>query len=452
MNYFQHFRAVLLLGLPLIGSHLAQMAVRLVDAIMLGRYETDALAASILAGAFYFAIFIMGAGFSFAVMPMVAEAYAKNDGLRIRRVTRMGMWLSVIYATVFLPAMIWSDPLLRGMKQDPDLARAAQEYLRIAGFGLFPSLLVMALKNYLAAIERTAPILYLTVAGVFVNAGLNYLFIFGSWGFPELGLRGAAIASVLTEVLTFIAMAIFVARAPGCREHTIFVRFWKRDPEAMGEVFRLGWPIGLTNLAESGMFSASAIICGLVGKLPLVAHGIAIQITVMTFMVHMGLSQAATVRVGNALGRKDWEGMRRGAWAAGGLSLGMVAATMILFVVAPELLITGFLNPDAPDRERVIALGSGLLLVAAVFQLVDAGQVMFLGLLRGVQDARMPLIFTLLSYWAVGIPMSYVFGITLGYGAEGVWSGMVVGLALATLSLGLRWRSKLAGFQRMKTT
>jgi MATE family multidrug resistance protein len=444
MTFPEHIKKVLFLGLPLVGSHVAQFAIHVVDTIMLGWYSIEALAASVLGTSFFFVIFIMGAGFAFAVMPMVAEAAVKDDPVRIRRVTRMGMWLSVIYASVFLPFMIWSEPVLLALGQDPDLSQSAQEYLRIAGFGLFPALLVMALKNYLAALERTAPVLWLTVAGLFVNSGLNYMLIFGNLGAPEMGLRGAALASVLTQVLTLLAMAWYVAQAQGVKEHTIFVRFWKRDNEALGEVFRLGWPIGLTNLAESGMFSASALIIGLIGVIELAAHGIALQIAALTFMVFIGLSQAATVRSGNALGRGDWDGMVRGAWAVFALTMGMVLIAIALFFGIPEMLLTGFISPDEPNKAAILTVGVALLAIAAVFQLFDAGQVMFLGLLRGVQDTRAPMILAAISYWVIGIPASYYIGIELDQGAIGVWAGLVIGLAVATLFLGLRWRWKVA--------
>lgn len=444
MTFPEHIRKVLFLGLPLVGSHLAQFAVHLVDTIMLGWYGIEALAASVLATSFFFVIFIMGAGFAFAVMPMVAEAAAKDDPVRIRRVTRMGMWLSLIYSAAFLPLMIWSGSVLEALGQDPVLAEGAQQYLRIAGFGLFPSLLIMSLKNYLSALERTAPILLLTVAGVFVNSALNYMFIFGNLGAPELGLRGAALASVLTQVLTLFAMGWYVARASGVREHTIFVRFWKHDGEALGEVFKLGWPIGLTNLAESGMFSASALIIGIIGTVPLAAHGIALQIAAVTFMVFLGISQAATVRAGNALGRRDWDGMANGAWAVFALTMATVLFAMVAFFGFPEVLMSGFISPEEPNKVAILRVGAGLLAIAAVFQLFDAGQVMFLGLLRGVQDTRAPMIIAAISYWIIGIPSSYVIGITLGYGALGVWAGLVIGLAVATVLLGLRWRSKVA--------
>lgn len=435
MTFQQHMRAVLVLGLPLIGSHLAQFAVHVVDTIMLGWYDLTALAASVLATSFFFVVFIVGSGFAFAVMPMVAQAAEQDDPQRIRRVTRMGLWLSMIFAALLLPAMVWSSALLQLMWQTPELSELAQHYLRIAGFGLFPALIVMVLKSYLAAMERTQLVLWVTVAAIGVNAGLNWLLIFGNGGMPEMGLRGAALASVLTQTATVVVLAAYVTRARGLRDHALLQRIWRPDPEALREVFRLGWPIGLTNLAESGMFSASALIIGLIGKLPLAAHGIALQIVSATFMIHVGLSQAVTVRAGRAMGRRDSLGLGRGAMAGMALSMAVVGVTMIVFLGAPELLIKGFIAPDEPQRDAILVIGASLLLVAAVFQLVDAGQIIALGVLRGVQDTRVPMVMAGFSYWIMGVPASYVLGISLGYGVVGVWLGLVIGLLFATILL-----------------
>lgn len=443
MTFTQHLRAVLVLGLPLVGSHLAQFAVQMVDTIMLGWYDTTALAASVLATSFFFVVFIMGAGFSFAVMPMVAEAAASDNSTRIRRVTRMGLWLSVLYALLFLPLMVWSDPLLRSLGQDPELSALAQEYLRIAGFGLFPALLVMVIKSYLAALERTGVVLWVTIMAVFLNVLVNYALIFGNLGMPELGLRGAAIASVISQAVTLGVLSLYVVRGPATREHVLFQRIWRPDPEAFREVFRLGWPIGLTNLAESGMFSASALIIGLIGTLPLAAHGIALQITAATFMIHVGLSQAATVRAGRAMGRKDWSGLAVGAQSVVLLSFGAVVLATIAFLAVPDLLMTGFLDPDSADRDAVLAIGASLLAVAALFQLVDAGQVMALGLLRGMQDTRWPMYAAAISYWGLGIPASYVLGVMMGFGGVGVWLGLVIGLLFASAALWWRYVHRL---------
>ena len=204
-------------------------------------------------------------------------------------------------------------------------------------------------------------------------------------------------------------------------------------------MFRLGWPIGLTNLAEVGLFAASSVMMGWLGTLPLAAHGIALQVTSVVFMVHVGLSNAATVRAGQAAGRGDGQGLRDGARVVLALSGAVALGTSALFLGLPDPLIGLFLDPADPARAAVIATGRGLLAAAALFQLVDAAQVMSLGLLRGVQDTRVPMLIAGLSYWVVGVPASYGLGFTLGLGGPGIWLGLAIGLALAGVFM--LWRS-----------
>lgn len=432
-------RSLLTLGLPLVGSHLAQMAIHLSDAIMLGWYSVEALAAEVLAHTFFFIFFIMGSGFAWAVMPMVATAQASGQQAQVRRVTRMGAWASMMFAALVLPFMIWSEGLFLALGQDPAISVLAADYLEIAGFVIVPALLVMVLKSYLAALERTQVVLWVTLAAVGLNIAVNYLLIFGNWGFPELGVRGAAIASLIVTSASMLALGLYAARATP--EHALFTRIWRPDWEAFADVFRLGWPIGMTNLAETGLFAASSVMMGWLGTLPLAAHGIAMQLASITFMVHMGLANAATVRAGQAFGLRQRAALRSGAVAAGALSGGFALVTVAIFLTFPEPLIGLFMSPDEPDRAGVLAIGVGLLAAAGLFQLADGGQVMALGLLRGVQDTKVPMVIAGISYWIVGMPVSYVLGFTLGYGAIGIWMGLVTGLALAALLLSLRfWR------------
>lgn len=420
-----------MLGLPLIGSHVAQFAITLTDAAMLGWYSVDALAAEVLGGTTFFVFFIMGSGFAWAVMPMVASAQAAGQEAQVRRVTRMGAWASVLYALAVLPVLYWSGPVFRALGQDPEISALAEEYLRIAGFATLPALLVMVLKSYLAALERTQVVLWVTVAAVGLNIVVNYALIFGNWGFPELGVRGAAIASLTVNIASFGVLAVYVALATP--EHTLFQRVWRPDWDAFGRVFRLGWPIGITNLAEVGLFAASTAMMGWLGKLPLAAHGIAMQVASVMFMVHLGLSNAATVRAGQAFGRGDGPGLRAGALVVLVMSVVVALVTVAIFLIFPEALIGVFMRPAEPDRAGVIAVGTGLLAAAALFQLVDAGQVMALGLLRGVHDTRVPMIIAAFSYWGIGVPVSYVMGFTLGWGGVGIWLGLAVGLAFAAV-------------------
>ncbi|MDA0962973.1 MAG: MATE family efflux transporter [Proteobacteria bacterium] len=442
ITYTAHVRAILALGLPLIGGHLAQFAIGLTDAVMLGWYGVEALAAITLAGTYFFVLFLMGTGFAWAVMPMVATFAAEGDETSLRRVTRMGLWLSVLFAALSMPLLWFSEPILLALGQDPGVAADAAAYLRVAGWGIFPALLVMVIKSYLAAMERTQIVLWALVVAALVNGVANWALIFGNWGAPELGLAGAAIASILTQGVSLLGVVIYAIVA--FPQHNLFRRLWRPDWEMFSRVFRLGLPIGLTSLSEVSLFAASAMMMGWLGTVPLAAHGVAVQLASAAFMLHLGLSNAATVRAGTAFGLGDRVQMARGGHAAIGLSLAAALVTIAAFLVFPEPLIAVFLEDGDPAAPEIIATGIGLLAVAALFQLVDGAQVIALGLLRGVQDTRQPMIIAALSYWAVGMPASYILGFPLGLGGIGIWLGLVAGLACAGVLLMLRfWRKSI---------
>lgn len=436
-----HIKAYLVLGLPLVGSHVAQMMITLIDTLMLGWYDVDALAAQVLAGTMFFVFFIFGSGFAWAVMPKVASAEGAGDERQARRVTRMGLWASIMFGVAVMPFFLFAEPVLLALGQAPALAAMGAEYLVVAGWGIFPALMVMTLKSFLAALEKTQAVLWVTIAAVVANALVNYALIFGHWGAPEMGIVGAAWASLVVQVLSFVLIVGYAQWATP--EHQLFVRFWRADWEAFGEVFRLGWPIGITALAEVGLFAASSVMMGWIGTLELAAHGIAMQVISLAFMVHLGLSNAATVRAGRAFGRGEIAALRHGAFTVFGMSLVFAVIAVVVFLVMPEVLLSAFLDPRDPDAPAVMAIGVGLMAAAALFQLVDAAQVMALGVLRGVQDTRVPMVIAAVAYWVIGVPVSYLLGVTFGLGGVGIWLGLAVGLAVAAVLLiwrFLRWR------------
>ncbi len=438
-TYTGEARALLVLGLPIIGSHLAQVSMHVTDTVMLGWYSVEALAAVVLAATTFFTLFILGSGFAWAVMPMVAAAAANGDDTEVRRVTRMGIWLSLGFSAAAMPLLWFSAPILLALGQEPELAATVQAYLRIAGWGMFPALVVMVLKSYLAALERTQVVLWITVGAAVLNGLVNWALIFGNWGAPELGVRGAAIATLVTQLFSLAATLAYAGFLPSLRRYTLFVRFWRADPVALGRVFRLGWPIGLTGLAESGLFTASAIMMGWVGTVELAAHGIAMELASLTFMAHLGLANAATVRTGQAHGLGDLAALRRTSATVIVLSLGFALLTVAAFLTFGEGLIRLFLDANDPAVPEIVAVGVVLLALAALFQTADAAQVVALGLLRGVQDTRVPMMIAAVSYWLIGIPASYVIGFRMGGGAPGIWAGLVVGLACAALMLMARF-------------
>ncbi len=437
-TYPAHARATLVLGLPLIGSHLAQSVLHVTDTVMLGWYGVTELAAVVLGASAFFVVFILGAGFAQAVMPMVAAALGRGDEVQVRRDTRMGIWLSIGFGALTYPLFWWSEPILLRFGQDPDVAVLAQDYMRIVGLGMIPALMVMALKSFLAALTRAQVVLWVTIAAAVINALVNYALIFGNWGAPELGVRGAAIATVASQLLSLMLLALYAHWHHDPARFRIWQRFWRADPQALTQVFRLGWPIGVQGLAEAGLFVATAIMIGTIGKVELAAHGIAMEIVSLFFMIHVGLANAATIRAGHADGAGDARGLRDGAKVAIGLSAAFGLIGITIFLGLPQQLIGLFLDLSLPDSAAIIVYGTGLLAVAALFQMVDAGQVMAMGLLRGLRDTRVPMVLAAVSYWLIGIPCAWFLGLHLGYGGMGVWGGLVIGLLVAATTL--MWR------------
>ncbi len=439
-----HARALLSLGLPLVGSHLAQIGLHVTDTVMVGWYGVTELAGVVLGTSSFFILFILGAGFANAVMPLVAAAAARGEDQALRRATRMGMWLSIAYGIAVYPVFFFGEPILLWLGQAPDVARLAGDYMAVAGLGMVPALLIMTLKSHLAGLSRTQVVLWVTIAGVFVNAAINWALIFGRWGAPELGVTGAAIASVFTQAASFLVLAVYSSAAEGLSRFHLWQRFWRLDREALSRVFRLGWPIGLTGLAEGGMFEATAIMMGWIGPVQLAAHGIALEVTAITFMVHLGLSNAATVRTGQAFGNGDVPGLAAGARVAVLMSLAFAAVTVAVFLAVPREIIGLFTDLSKPEAGEILAFGAVLLACAALFQVADGMQVMGLGLLRGVQDTRAPMAMAIFAYWVVGIPAAYVMAFLLGLGGAGLWLGLVTGLSVSGSLLMWRFWSRTA--------
>ncbi|MEM8789762.1 MAG: MATE family efflux transporter [Pseudomonadota bacterium] len=433
-----HIRATLKLGLPLIAAQLAQQAITITDTVMLGWLGAEPLAASVLGTTLFFLAFIFASGFAHAIIPIAAAAEGAGDVAGVRRSIRMGLWLMTGVATALMPMLWFSGSLFRLIGQDPALADMAQGYLRIAQWALYPALYITVLRAYFAALERANIVMWAMFVGVAINAALNWALIFGNWGAPALGIRGAAWATLGTHLTVLVPLILYAALVPALRRYQIFTRFWRPDWPGLAEITRLGLPVSATLLAEVGLFSASAFMMGWLGTIALAAHGIAMQIISAIFMIPYGLSAAATVRVGRAVGRRDPLGLVRAAITVLGMAIGIAIAAALVLWLAPGPLIWLFLSRDDPEAAAIVAAGTGLLAVAAVFQLVDTLQVISVSLLRGLKDTRRPMLIAILSYWALGLPAAYLLGFTAGFGGPGVWGGLAVGLSAAAILL--TWR------------
>lgn len=444
-SLIQNIRKLFSLGLPIVGSNLAMMMIGVTDIVMVGWHSVEELAALILATTLFFNIFILGSGVAFALMPMVSSAAAVGDDTTVRRSTRMSLWLSVIYGVMSLPIFYMSEGIFLALGQQAELAAYAADYMWILAPAIIPALWANVMRSYLAAMEFTKVIMFITAGVAVLNIGFNHVLIFGNYGFPELGIQGAAIASLLVNILTAVITSIYaIVILP---QHTLFARFYRADWPALVKVFKLGMPIGLSMLAETGLFSAASVMMGWIGVIALAAHGIALQLASLTFMAHLGLSHAVTIRIGNAAGRQDRDAMvdvtKAGVW----ISVLWSFFTIILFVGLGPNLVSLFLDADEAARDAIIAYGVVLLWIAALFQLVDGGQVLAIGLLRGIQDTAGPMVITVFGYWGVGIPTAYLLGFHTQLAGSGIWLGLVAGLSFAAIGLSMRFRGFLATYE-----
>ncbi|MFV0386506.1 MATE family efflux transporter [Paracoccus sp. (in: a-proteobacteria)] len=446
MRYRPHVVATLSLGLPLVGSHLARVAIGVSDTVMVGWYGVVPLAALVIATSFLVLLFFLGMGFGTGVMGMIATAIARGEQPEVRRAARMALWLSGLFSLAVMPLMLWSEPILLALGQTTEVSALAQDYLRIAGWGLLPMLAGLTLNSYLAALERTQVVMWVTVAGLPLNIALNWVFIFGHLGAPELGVQGAAIASLTVQTVQLVLLTAYAEWLPMARQYHLFQRFWRPDWPAFFAVARLGWPIGLTMVAEGGLFICSNVMMGWIGTPQLAAHGIALQISSLTFMVHLGLSNAATVRIGQARGRNDVLWMRDAAVSVVGLSMAFACVAVAIYLLFARPMVGAFLDPSDPQAPQIVSVGVMLLMYAALFQVADGLQVTALGFLRGVQDTRVPMWAAGFSYWCVGMPVAWVLGFGLGLGPAGLWMGLCAGLTVAAGLLMRRfWRGLLRG-------
>ena len=396
-------RATFTLAWPLVIAQLAQNALTTTDVIMTGWLGPEFLAAGTLASTFLMPFLVGGMGIVGAVAPLVAQARGARDIKAVRRVVRQGMWASIVIAALLVPILWQIKPIFAVLGQNPDTTLMAEQYIQIGVWMLFPALAIIALRSLLSAFDSTRIILLITIGGVLFNALVNYALIFGNFGFPRLELRGSAVATVLTNLLMFGLMLTYVLRHRRFKRFNIMIRFWKPDWPRFREIFRIGTPIGLTVLSEVGLFTAAALLMGLLGTDEIAAHAVALQCASMAFMVPLGLGTAATVRVGVAYGRKDAEGVRKAGWTAFALGTGFMTLTCILFLTAGPLIVSWFLDPRSPANANALGLAATFLVVAGFFQIVDGAQVVAAHALRGLSDTKVPMIMAIIGYWFIGL-------------------------------------------------
>ena len=434
-------RATIALSIPIALTQIAQMALHTTDVVMTGRLGPHALAAGQLGHNLFFPVFITTIGILFATSAMFAQELGARRYKGVRRTVRQGFWLAM---AMTLPAWVyfWNAEaiLVHALGQDPELAVRAAEYAHGAMWG-FPFMAGFSLlRNFIAAHSRPRAALWILVAGIGVNAFADWVLMFGELGFPRLELFGLGLATTIVQATMFFALLAVVLTDRRWRRYRLLARFWRADWPRLREVWTVGLPIGLTKLAESGLFAASGFLVGLIGVDALAGHAVAIQYTAISFMVPFGVAQAATVRVGLAIGRGDVEGARRAGRVAMVVGVLVVVPMALAFVTLGRPLAMLFLDADDSHGAASIELAVGFLAMAGLFQLADGGQAVAAGALRGFKDTRVPMVIAIVGYWVFGIGGAVVLAFPLGLGGVGVWGGLALGLAVVWAALVLRFR------------
>ena len=442
-QYTKEFSYNLKLATPVILGMLGHSFVAFADNVMVGQLGTAELAAVSLGNSFVFIAMSLGIGFSTAITPLVAEADGagqKKDG---KSALKHGLVLCTLLGLSLFGLILLSKPLIHLMKQPPEVVELALPYLDLVAFSLIPLIMFQAFKQFSEGLSQTKYPMYATIIANVVNIVLNYLLIFGSLGFPKLGIVGAAIGTLVSRIVMLIFIWVLLKNKKKFHDYVTGFNFGKIEKKVMNKIISLGFPSALQMFFEVAIFTAAIWLSGVLGKNPQAANQIALNLSSMTFMVGMGLGVAAMIRVGNQKGLQGFKELRRIAISIFFLTLLLEIVFAILFLVGRYWFPTLYLDEkdlvNMVDNTEVIQLTAELLLVAAFFQISDGIQVVVLGALRGLQDVKVPTWITFVAYWLIGFPISFYLGLYTELESTGIWIGLLTGLTASAILLYIRF-------------
>jgi len=442
-NYTKEFRYNLKLSFPVMLGMLGHTFVAFADNVMVGQLGTAELAAVSLGNSFVFIAMSLGIGFSTAITPLVAEADASKNISEGRNAFKHGLLLCTILSVLLFLIILLIRPVMYYMDQPKEVVELAIPYLNFVALSLIPLIVFQALKQFSDGLSSTKYPMYATILANVINIILNYLLIFGTFGFPKLGITGAAIGTLFSRIIMVYFLWMIFKKKDKFKPYLTGFNFKKIEKKITNKLFNLGFPSALQMFFEVGIFTAAIWISGVLGKNPQAANQIALNLSSMTFMVGIGLSVAAMVRVGNQKGLLDFVSLRRIAYSILFLTLLIEIVFASFFLIFREWLPTLYLNDNVlmniNDNSEVVLIASKLLLVAAFFQIFDGLQVVILGALRGLQDVKIPALITFVSYWIIGFPVSYYLGLYTSFESTGIWIGLFIGLFSASILLYLRF-------------
>lgn len=444
-QYTSEFKYNWKLAAPVMLGMLGHTFVSFIDNIMVGQLGTAELAAVSLGNSFMFIAMSIGIGFSTAITPLIAEADSSDNLNQARSAYKSGLFLCTTLGIILFLGIYSSKPLMYLMKQPKEVVELAIPYLDLVSFSLIPLVIFQAIKQFSDGMSMTKYPMYATLIANIVNIILNYFLIFGKFGFPEMGIVGAAYGTLASRLIMVVYLWLLLRYKKRSAQIVKNIKFFILDFLMIKKIINLGSLSAMQMFFEVAIFTAAIWLSGLLGKNPQAANQIALNLSSMTFMVAMGLSVASMIRVGNQKGLQNYKELRRIAFSI--FLLGTLLATFfaVLFFIFHKSLPNIYLDVEDAvnysDTTEVLSIASNLLLAAAFFQISDSIQVVVLGALRGLQDVKIPTILTFISYWVVGFPISYFLGKEEMYGSFGIWLGLLAGLTTASILLFIRFNS-----------
>ncbi|MEX2565217.1 MAG: MATE family efflux transporter [Cyclobacteriaceae bacterium] len=424
------------LAYPVMLSQLGQVMVGVADNVMVGRLGAEVLAAASLANSIFFLILMFGIGISMAITPMVAAADGEGKKGRIGRLLNNGFVINSITSLFLFFLILMISPGLHYLNQPSEVVVLAIPYLLIITFSLLPFMFFQTFKQFMEGLSQTKQAMYITVVFNLINIGLNWLLIYGNWGFPALGLNGAGWATLISRLLMGLAIYIYVKKSKRYVKYFYGLSFKNIYKPIILKMLRIGIPTGMQFVFEVGAFSTAAIFMGWIGVNALASHQIAINLASISYMMASGLSAAAMVRVGNQLGKRDIPKLRQVGFSIFGMVMAFMLIFAIVFIAFRNYLPLIYIN----DLE-VVEMAASLLVIAGFFQLSDGLQVVGLGALRGLSDVKVPTLVTLVAYWVIGLPLGYILAFWFGFNELGIWIGLLTGLTLTAILLIYRFHA-----------
>ena len=442
-KYTKEFRYNLKLSFPVILGMLGHTFVAFADNIMVGQLGTAELAAVSLGNSFVFIAMSIGIGFSTAITPLVAEADGAGNKANGKNALKHGLVLCTVLGLALFGLILLSKPLMYMMDQPPEVVDLAMPYLDLVAFSLVPLIMFQAFKQFSEGLSQTRYPMYAVILANVINISLNYIFIFGSFGFPKLGVVGAAIGTLASRIAMLLYIWILLKKKKKFQDYVTGLNFAKIEKKVLKKIIALGFPSAMQMFFEVAIFTAAIWLSGVLGKNAQAANQIALNLSSMTFMVGTGLGVAAMIRVGNQKGLQNFHELRRIAQSIFFLTLLFEIVFASLFLIFRHWLPTVYLDvgdvANHADNMEVIFLAAQLLLVAAFFQISDGMQVVILGSLRGLQDVRIPTFITFIAYWIIGFPISFYLGLHTSLESKGIWIGLLAGLTASAIMLYIRF-------------